>query len=545
MSNKLQINIAFSKFFASHCWRGLHLPTTTFLALLFYLLFVGQIQPVLAQPGSPFGGTAGGTMSYANVVGGNTSNPLLSTSQSGIEARSNSKSYVQKAVDQSQKQPLTGNLAPGGDKSVGNGPGSGAQSIPGATPGPPQRMLLPPAQTTITPQDSAESNLFNISEGELKFSAAEPMVAQEDLAVKTQQAVELPALLQSPQAVVGAVMPVAQSLTNSVAQTLGNAVKGSDEGGDEGGGDGGEEGGGGGGGGSQGAGTVGAALEAILGMPTPLFINVANTPPAGAGVALLPYKQISDAVGMVQSMYKNFFVPFAILLLLPGAVITQVKAQITASFNLKADDASSPFEGILRSIVAVFLIPATQLIVSYSIDVGNSLAYSVNPAISIMPILAWLQQVAYTAPAANSSNSMSQPTQGGLAGESPTGGGETADGGGGGDSASSAAGAATGMGGGAADDEPEDEDVPEEESAQSTMLETMFNAAMFMFSTGLLIMTAFQLAIMCYLYLLGPVAAAFYAWPSVQGKLFRSVFLAIGLMPLLLFHFGVFIGWLL
>ncbi len=80
------------------------------------------------------------------------------------------------------------------------------------------------------------------------------------------------------------------------------------------------------------------------------------------------------------------------------------------------------------------------------------------------------------------------------------------------------------MGQGIAAGEDEDEEVPEEESAQSTTLETMFNALMFMFSTGLLIMTAFQLVIMCYLYLLGPVAAAFYAWPSVQGKLFRSVF---------------------
>ncbi len=222
-------------------------------------------------------------------------------------------------------------------------------------------------------------------------------------------------------------------------RTVANALTGNDEGGDEGGGE---------SGGADGAGggTVGAALDAIMGLPTPMFINIANQSAAsgiGMNLATQQYKTIQQAVQMVQAMYKTFFIPFAILLLLPGAVMTQVKAQVTASFNLKADDATSPFEGILRAMVAVFLIPATQLIVSYSIDVGNSLANAVIPAPmeAAMSVLAWLKQVAYSAPSSNSANAMPQPTNGGLVGEDQDGGGGTVDGG---EGAGAAMGAALG-----------------------------------------------------------------------------------------------------
>jgi len=41
---------------------------------------------------------------------------------------------------------------------------------------------------------------------------------------------------------------------------------------------------------------------------------------------------------------------------------------------------------------------------------------------------------------------------------------------------------------------------------------------------GLVILAAFQLALSCYLLLLGPIAAAFYTWPGSVGKLFKPIF---------------------
>ena len=184
-------------------------------------------------------------------------------------------------------------------------------------------------------------------------------------------------------------------------------------------------------------------------------------------------------------------------------------------------------------MIAIFLIPATQLIVSYSIDVGNSLAFSVNPAVGLMPILGWVQQVAYTTVPSNAQNAFLPPQgQGGYQPEN-----SGSDGGGpGGPFSMSGGGPLSGIlgglgglggggaGGGLAAGQSGDQSAPESQSNLSTTLETMFNVLMYMFSIGILVMTAFQLVIMCYLYLLGPVAAAFFAWPSVRGKLFRSVF---------------------
>jgi hypothetical protein len=108
------------------------------------------------------------------------------------------------------------------------------------------------------------------------------------------------------------------------------------------------------------------------------LINVANEASGAGYPGMVMYKTIPEAVGMVQRMYKQVFIPMAILFLLPGAVASQVKGQIGRGFNLGYAEGANPFEGILRSIVAVFLIPATQVIVSWSIDAGNSMAMSVR-----------------------------------------------------------------------------------------------------------------------------------------------------------------------
>ncbi len=72
---------------------------------------------------------------------------------------------------------------------------------------------------------------------------------------------------------------------------------------------------------------------------------------------------------------NNIFVPMAILLILPGAVMTQVRA-IMAQGNPVIGSAS-PLEGIQRGMIAVFLVPCSCLVTNYAIDLGNSLHHSV------------------------------------------------------------------------------------------------------------------------------------------------------------------------
>ncbi|MBI2811426.1 MAG: hypothetical protein HYX67_11440 [Candidatus Melainabacteria bacterium] len=105
--------------------------------------------------------------------------------------------------------------------------------------------------------------------------------------------------------------------------------------------------------------------------------------------------QAASAIGYCSNYLKNFtsdesnrwnkirnelFVPIAILLLLPGAVLTQVRAMAVAGNPVLSDPTKgdvNPFEGILRSVVAVFLIPATYLVINYGIDFSNSIVDSI------------------------------------------------------------------------------------------------------------------------------------------------------------------------
>ncbi len=74
--------------------------------------------------------------------------------------------------------------------------------------------------------------------------------------------------------------------------------------------------------------------------------------------------------------YRNqIFVPIALLLILPGAVLTQMRAIIAQSNPVVG--AASPLEGIQRGMIAVFLVPSSCLVTNYAIDLGNSLHYTV------------------------------------------------------------------------------------------------------------------------------------------------------------------------
>ncbi len=83
----------------------------------------------------------------------------------------------------------------------------------------------------------------------------------------------------------------------------------------------------------------------------------------------------SEAGNRWQKIRDQLFIPMAILLLLPGAVLAQVKAIVSQGSPVLGD--TNPFEGILRSIIAIFLIPATFLVINYGIDVSNSITFTI------------------------------------------------------------------------------------------------------------------------------------------------------------------------
>ncbi|HEY9718348.1 MAG TPA: hypothetical protein V6C69_12820 [Trichormus sp.] len=119
----------------------------------------------------------------------------------------------------------------------------------------------------------------------------------------------------------------------------------------------------------------------------------------GAGNALgdMAKQQSSAAIDFCSKYLINFtndpsnpwnklrdqvFVPIGILLLLPGAVLSQMRAIVAAGSPVVGQTAMGDqvncFDGILRSIIAVFLIPATYLVVNYGIDLSNSITYTLS-----------------------------------------------------------------------------------------------------------------------------------------------------------------------
>jgi len=118
-------------------------------------------------------------------------------------------------------------------------------------------------------------------------------------------------------------------------------------------------------------------------------VGQAQATQAGDASADCARAQSAGAISFCSSYLQNFttqpqwnmirdqiFIPMAILLLLPGAVLAQMRAVVAAGSPVLGE--VNPFEGILRSIIAIFLIPGTALVVNYGIDLNNSIAYTIN-----------------------------------------------------------------------------------------------------------------------------------------------------------------------
>lgn len=232
-------------------------------------------------------------------------------------------------------------------------------------------------------------------------------------------------------------------------------------------------------------------MLALSAIPCP---NVGNEATGSRCSASKPIKTHENAIFLVQQAYKQVYLPLALLLLLPGAVMTSTKALISHNIlsNPNDEDAVSPFSGILKSLIAVFLIPATQLIVSYTIDVGNALQGEVSRRIDYGKLVDYGDEQVFRAPISNFTGGIMPPRGGKVQGKLSQG--------------------------------PEDKAELFNVDPASIMLQTLANSMSQSVSFGLVILCAFQIILVSYLLLMGPVAAAFYAWPGAVGSLFTRVF---------------------
>lgn|GEM_PF-1360227 len=214
-------------------------------------------------------------------------------------------------------------------------------------------------------------------------------------------------------------------------------------------------------------------FECALSTCSDVLINVANEsasqPPSQGGEKTLP-----QVAWIVQKLYKNVYLPMALLFLLPGALLTQIKSFVAIYYKSEQDeDLNNPLTGILRGAVAITLIPAVQLAVSYSIDVGNSMTHEVEKMLHAQEVISWGQKQTTDSYNGNSAQRAEKL---------------------------------------------------QSQSTSEALRETLFNGLDFLLDHAFVVLLAFQTVLVCYLFLLGPIAAAFLAWPGNIGKLFAPIF---------------------
>jgi hypothetical protein len=248
------------------------------------------------------------------------------------------------------------------------------------------------------------------------------------------------------------------------------------------------------------------AFQSSLSQAGSAMTNVANENAAQPGSPSATSKTLPQVIWMVQQMYKQCYIPMAVLLLLPGALLTQMKGMVSYGILNQAEDSEvnrpNPFSGILRSIIAIFLIPATQLIISWAIDIGNSMTSAVAQNINDQEVIDWAKEQTFNAPPSNSTNTI-EPSPVDIVEAGPSGSGVVI---------------------GKATDGAEEQSQVETQSRMTQILQALYNLANLGLGSGLAALLGFQEVMMCYLLLLGPIAAALYAWPSGVGSLFNKIF---------------------
>jgi hypothetical protein len=218
-----------------------------------------------------------------------------------------------------------------------------------------------------------------------------------------------------------------------------------------------------------GAAASGAFNTNITNASQPL-INVANENAGSAGGG-----SIAHAVWIVQQMYRTLFFPLAILLLLVGSVVSQSVVLVRHGLLQvhEGDDSPLPFSGLIKTFIAFFLMIGVQLIISWSIDIGNSMTDVVNSYINVQAVSQWGDQIA------NPNGGLTQ------------------------------------------------QQLDQKNGDETTMAATgraAFGSVEMGLNYAMTVLMAFQVVMVCYLFLMGPVAAAFFAWPGNIGSLFKTVF---------------------
>lgn len=235
--------------------------------------------------------------------------------------------------------------------------------------------------------------------------------------------------------------------------------------------------------------------EALNGIVQDL-INVANENAGrqiGAGAL---QKSYANVVWMIQQMFSRCFIPIALLLVLPGALLTNMKGLVGFQFlHLRDEDTQGPFTGIFRALIAVFLIPATQVFVSYVIDTANTMQVAVAREVDLTLIYQWAEEQIQTftpdqqgKPVMNLPISPNAPYRGKAAGL------------------------------------PVHLAMMEQMSFTDIQVVETVNEFVALLAQGIAILSAFQLVFMAYLFLLGPIAAALFAWPGVGRDVFKKAF---------------------
>ena len=200
------------------------------------------------------------------------------------------------------------------------------------------------------------------------------------------------------------------------------------------------------------------------------LINVANENSGSPGGG-----SIEHGVWVVQQMYRSLFMPFAILLLLVGSVVSQSVVLVRHGLLQvhEGDDSPLPFSGLIKTFIAFFLMIGTQLIVSWAIDIGNSMTDVLNTYINVQTVTQWGDKIT------NPNGGMSQQQQ---------------------------------------------DQQNNQETTMSATSRAAFGSVQMGLNYAMTVLMAYQLVMVCYLFLMGPVAAAFFAWPGNIGSLFKTVF---------------------
>lgn len=210
------------------------------------------------------------------------------------------------------------------------------------------------------------------------------------------------------------------------------------------------------------------------------LVNVANEEAAGN-------QGIGKVVRSVQLFWKSVYLPMALLLLLVGAILSSAKVIVQYTFNIApGEEIMTPLSGPLKGITALVLIPATQLIVSYSIDIGNSMTETVQAVTDMQNVQSWLGEqfthigngVENAAMPAMSSPESAQAFMANV----------------------------------------------ENKPVQNQTAGMVAGVLSMMVSLATAILLAFQLVFVLYLFLMGPIAASLYAWPWGMARLFKTVF---------------------